>query len=225
MTTATTRRLQGDDGGLTVEMAILTPFLFLLLTGIFEFGLAWRDSLSLSNAVRASARVASSAGDGSTADHQALVALSAALEGLPSTEIEYVIIYDATGGSGANASIDGAVPEVCRTNGSSVSSVGGHPNVCNIYSGEWLRTVFDPDDTSLFEGQTGSATDPRCASGRADRAWCPLEREADQRAAGGPDYVGVYVATNHGWVTGLFGQSGLDMQDNAVMRIEPQFGD
>lgn len=219
------RRLAGDGGGLTLEMAIITPVLFLILVGVLECGLAWRDSLSLSNAVRSSARVASSAGDDSSADHQALVALSSALEGLPSTEIRFVVVYDATGGSGANASIGGAVPEACKSTGATTSSVGGHPGVCNIYSGEWIRTVFDPEDTSPFEGQTGSASNPGCASTRADRAWCPLQREADQRAAGGPDYVGVYVATNHGWVTGAFGESGLDMQDNAVMRIEPQFGD
>jgi hypothetical protein len=211
------QRLRGDEGGLTVEMALLTPLLFLLLAGVFEFGLAWRDSLSISNATRAGARAASSAGDASTADHQALSTLTAGLEGLPETEIDYVIIYDA-------GAADGEVPAACKARGATTNAINGIPNQCNIYGGDWLRDTFDPFDTTLFEGQVGSPSNPQCASGRADWSFCPLRRESSQRAAGGPDYVGVFVKTTHGYVTKVFGSGGMDMEDSAVMRIEPKWG-
>lgn len=214
---ASKSRFFGDEGGVTVEMALVVPFLFLIMAGILEFGLAWRDSLSTSNAVRAAARVVSSAGDASTADHQALVALTSALADVPASEIRFAVIYDA----GVNG---GDVPEQCKSLGASTNAIGGIPNLCNVYGGEWLNTTFDPFNTAPFDGQVGSAGNPRCRSGRADWSFCPLQRESSQRAPGGPDYVGVYVAINHEWVTGVFGASGLDMSDSATMRIEPRWG-
>jgi hypothetical protein len=37
----------------------------------------------------------------------------------------------------------------------------------------------------------------------------------------GPDYIGVWVKTTHGFVTKLFGTS-RSITDNVVMRIEPK---
>jgi Flp pilus assembly protein TadG len=53
-------RVSRDDRGVAaVEAAIITPVLFLLLFGIIEFGLVFKDQLAITSAVRSGARIAS----------------------------------------------------------------------------------------------------------------------------------------------------------------------
>jgi hypothetical protein len=54
------RRTTRNDRGVTaVEAAIVTPIFLLLLVGVIEFGLAFKDQLAITSAVRAGARMAS----------------------------------------------------------------------------------------------------------------------------------------------------------------------
>ena len=54
------RRADGNDRGVTaVEAAIVTPIFMLLIVGVIEFGLAFKDQLAITSAVRAGARIAS----------------------------------------------------------------------------------------------------------------------------------------------------------------------
>lgn len=55
-----TRRATGDRGATAVEAAFVIPILLLLVVGIIEFGLAFKDQLAITSAVRAGARIASS---------------------------------------------------------------------------------------------------------------------------------------------------------------------
>jgi Flp pilus assembly protein TadG len=50
---------RSDRGVAAVEAAIITPIFFLLVIGVIEFGLAFKDQLSITSAVRAGARIAS----------------------------------------------------------------------------------------------------------------------------------------------------------------------
>jgi Flp pilus assembly protein TadG len=53
-------RVRRDDRGVTaVEAAIITPVFMLLIFGIIEFGLVFKDQLAVTSAVRAGARIAS----------------------------------------------------------------------------------------------------------------------------------------------------------------------
>ena len=52
------RRERPDRGAVAVEAALITPVLVLLVFGIIEFGLAFRDWLAVTSAVRAGARTA-----------------------------------------------------------------------------------------------------------------------------------------------------------------------
>ncbi|MHB0977403.1 MAG: TadE/TadG family type IV pilus assembly protein [Candidatus Aquicultorales bacterium] len=54
----TRRRLHDAKGASSVEFAILMPVLILILFGIVEFGLAYRDYLSITHAAREGARLA-----------------------------------------------------------------------------------------------------------------------------------------------------------------------
>lgn len=54
------RRVTWDDRGVAaVEAAIVTPIFLLLVIGVIEFGLAFKDQLAITSAVRAGARIAS----------------------------------------------------------------------------------------------------------------------------------------------------------------------
>jgi len=54
------RRQSRDDRGVAaVEAAIITPVFLLLVIGVIEFGLAFKDQLAVTSAVRAGARIAS----------------------------------------------------------------------------------------------------------------------------------------------------------------------
>lgn len=52
--------VRGDRGVAAVEAAIVTPVFILLVVGVVEFGLAFKDQLAVTSAVRAGARIASS---------------------------------------------------------------------------------------------------------------------------------------------------------------------
>jgi hypothetical protein len=51
--------VRGDRGVAAVEAAIVTPVFILLVVGVVEFGLAFKDQLAVTSAVRAGARIAS----------------------------------------------------------------------------------------------------------------------------------------------------------------------
>jgi hypothetical protein len=51
--------VRGDRGVSAVEAAIVVPVFLLLVVGLVEFGLAFKDQLAITSAVRAGARIAS----------------------------------------------------------------------------------------------------------------------------------------------------------------------
>ena len=51
------RSRQADNGAAAVELALVLPFLLLLLFGIIDFGRAYNARITLSNAARESVRV------------------------------------------------------------------------------------------------------------------------------------------------------------------------
>jgi Flp pilus assembly protein TadG len=56
---ARARRRRGEKGAVAIEAAILTPLLLLLVFGIIEFGMLFKDWLAVTSSVRAGARMAS----------------------------------------------------------------------------------------------------------------------------------------------------------------------
>ncbi len=194
------RRLRGDGGLAIVELAIVVPLLALIAAGTIEFGFAWRDSLTVSNATRAAARVVSNLGTNRLADYEALLTLRAGLATLPAgTTIDGVLIYDAT-------AADGEPPAQCFDSSGAPKSVNG---MCNAYSAA--------DLAGLSLGDFGGTTS--CSSSALDRAWCPTSRQ-DQQSLGLDD-VGVWVQVDRGWLTRIFPGSGITFDNHTVMRIEP----
>jgi hypothetical protein len=85
----------GADGATLVEAAIAVPLFLLFVFGIVEFGLGFKDWLSLNNAAGEAGRVAAAVADGIDADKLALEALEEGLVGDMMPGIEYVEIADA----------------------------------------------------------------------------------------------------------------------------------
>lgn len=221
-------RAHENRGVAIVEAAFITPVFFALVLGIMEGGLYMKDYLSMSNAVRAGARSASAAGADGEADLYTLFDISNEAAALGGNQIQYVVIYKATG-PGASLT---AVNATCAA-GTSVN------NVCNVYyPADIAKAVAQVQEVSaqadaVAAGQTrtlnadkiwfGCLTSGVHANASPDRFWCPGTR-ADARTSNnkaGPDYVGVWMKVNHGWVTKMFGNTST-MTDQSVIQIEPR---
>lgn len=198
------RRAQGDRGAALVEAALITPVFALLLFGIIEYGLTFRDYLTVANASRDGARAASAFGDDTYADYNVLQVIKQSTKGFRPNEIQRVIIFDAGG-------VGGSVLNSSHPAYPCLNAAQGITNICNVYVAADLSRP-----RSDFGCQTGR---------NLDRYWCPAALNGQDgrevRASVGPDYIGVYVQTRHNFITGIFG-SGLNLNDELVMRIEPQ---
>ena len=94
-------RITGNEGGsAVVETAVVLSLLLVLSIGAFEWGMAFRDWLSVSSATREGARVAASAGKFTDADCAVLEATVGSLLSIDEARIQFVDIYkaDSTGG-------------------------------------------------------------------------------------------------------------------------------
>jgi Flp pilus assembly pilin Flp len=87
------KREDKEKGATLVEFALLFGLIVMIALGTFEYGMVFRDSLSVSVAAREGARVAASAANYGDADCVILEATSGALQSLQSGEITEVHIY------------------------------------------------------------------------------------------------------------------------------------
>ena len=188
----TTPHRRRDRGTVLVEAALIMPVLIMLAMGTIEFGMAWRDRLSVQNATRAGARAGATLSTDAQSDYNILQSVKSGL-GTKFTSASMIIVYKAS-------AADGSVPSACLASGS-------QSGACNVYT---------TADLSAASGSFG------CGAGAKDTSWCPTSRNADMLSTNGPDYVGVYVTFAHGMITGSFGNGNLTIKDSAVMRLDPQ---
>lgn len=191
-------RLRGDNGLAVVEFAIVAPLLGLLAAGIIEFGMAWRDNLTVSSATRSAARVVSNLGDFEKSDWQGLQTLEAALNSMEYATLEGVLIYDgsATNGQPSASCFD--------SGGDPQASAAGN---CNFYTASMIASMTAGDFSSSV------------SCGSWDWYFCPItERSTSQ---GTLSDVGVWVRVDRGWFTKMFPGDGITIEDLTVMRVEP----
>jgi Flp pilus assembly protein TadG len=192
-----TRARTGERGAALVEGALVAPLFFLLIFAIFEFGLVFRQYLSMSTASRNATRTASTAGNLGQADYLTLQEIKRSTRAIKDSEITYVVVFKAPS---PTASIeDDTALQPCLT----ASQTG----ICNRY----VVSDFSRPTTDFGNCGTGS-TSP-------DRYWCPSTRNV--AVSGPPDYVGVYVHTRYQAITGIFGRN-YDFGEQTIYRIEPQ---
>jgi len=144
----TARRATRSERGVTlIESAIATPVVLLLIFGVLEFGLLFKDYLSLANGVRDGARQASALGTDVNTDYKVIQSALKRMPAVNVARVKRIVVFKAT-------SADATVPSSCRS--------GPVTNVCNSYSGS---------DFTRPESQfNGGANAP-------DRFWKPASRK------------------------------------------------
>ncbi len=191
-----------ERGANIVEFAIMAPLIALLLMGLLEMGLAWRDSLTVATAARSGARVGSNLGNQRLADYETIQSVLAAMSAIDDDKLEMIIIYD-------GSATDGAIPAACLASGG--TSVA---NVCNAYDNTALATL----DATDFEADP---LDPElCKAGSLDEAWCPKDRTYSSQHTLG--FFGVYVRAKYESITKILPTGDLTLEDTTVMRVEPR---
>jgi Flp pilus assembly protein TadG len=191
-------RARGERGATLVESALITPILLLFIFGIFEFGFAFRDYLTVANATREGVREASVAGNLADTDYRTLRSIQRATAALSTNGLDLVVVFKAT-------SPTDAVPASCAA-GTSV------PNVCNVY----MASDFNVVETDW--GCQSTSNTPPDPIDSPDLNWCPKDRQVS--TGSGLDYVGIYVKATHEYVTGLFGDT-IVFEDQMILKVEP----
>jgi hypothetical protein len=187
-----TGRRRTEGGSAAIETAIVLGLLITLVIGAFEYGMAFRNWLTISSASREGARVGSAAGDlvspipnAGGADCMILEAVSAALQNVPSEEVAEVWIYK----SDASGRVAPAFVNRYRPKQDSDAPVN---LTCNA---AWAR----------FGGNN----------------WPEASRNNDGNGAD-RDWLGVAVIVDDRWETGLLWFRGsVRWRDDTVMRLEP----
>lgn len=189
-----------------VESAIVAPAFFLLIFGVLEAGLAYRDYVTASDAVHEAARIGAIVGpdllgDGSNADFRVLSSLRDDLSGLNSGNIERVVVFRAA--PAVAGPPDAQVPSLCK-DGTAIAGV------CNVYDPVTAFEAVFNADAAFFV----------CTDGTQDSCdWDPAGRD------NGPDpssieYIGVWLKVNRPSLTSLFGDR-WEISQAAILRLEP----
>lgn len=183
-----------ERGAILVELSIVGLFLVTLLAGAFDYGMAWRSGLAVTEGVRAGARVGSSSGNDRNADLDLLLSTQAALKSSGMIDsVQRVVIF--------RSPDNGQVPASCKT---STGQVDG----CNILTGPQLKALLT---TTVLR------TDG-CVEAWSSKGFCPTTRNDIPATA---DSVGIWIRAQHPFLFRLLGTS-QNIERTAVMRIEPR---
>ncbi len=183
----------------------MTPVFFALIFGIMELGLLFRNSLTTNNSAQQGARAASVSGNSPDADYLIIRSVEHGLEAMDLQDLDFIVVFKASGPGDA-------VPAACLTASQTYDPLNAASPACNRYTAaDFFKEIEDP----VTGADTGNF---RCSMTAVDRFWCPSDRESSLSA--GTDYVGIYVQTNHDFVTGFF-SDGRDLSETRIIRLEP----
>jgi hypothetical protein len=184
----------GERGATLVEAAMVYALLFIALFAVVEFGLAFKDWLSVSHAAREGARAGATYGNDPLADIQILRDIERTLSPAGIASGIQVSIFDASPGGPAN-SYTYAPGTDCGSN-----PPPGDPPLPGCC--DWLpcpepyRTTYDPLNFN----------------------WNPADRDVEAPIL---DRIGVEVEFTHLWLTNYFVGSS-DFTTSTDFQIEPQ---
>ena len=190
------RTSEQERGANLVEFAIVVPIIILVVIGILEVGVAFRDLLTVSNAAKEGVRIVAAMGDDPMADCVAITkTASAVASSVPLANLIDIAIFRAD--EDGNQTGD---TNTYRLRG------GGDPAECGDWTPDPTRDPTHPSwDWSPLDRQVVFGLDP------SDPEYRPL------------DIVGVRVRYTHNWITGFPPFTGSFVIDEAtVSRIEPE---
>lgn len=204
----------------------MTPVFLLFIFGILEFGLVYRDYLTVGDATTVGARIGSivgpgladvqvSDGSGSTTtveangDFAAMMAVREDLAAIPIDWIDRIVIFEADRPSQQTSPIE-QVPSNCK----SATPLPTNRDGCNIYDPReafiHLEGEIDNADIAYFTCVGGG--DPACGWDPNDRANGPKTTDID--------YLGVYIKIDRPYITGIFGDD-FTIEQAHILRLEP----
>ncbi len=192
-----TAKTRNERGASLVEGVLVAPLFFLMIFTVFEFGLVFRQYLTVSSADRNATRTASAAGNAAQADYLTLQAIVRSTRAISSSELRSIVIFKATGPKSSITTDSSLIP--CLT--------ASQANLCNRYVASDLTRP-----STQFGDCTASSSTP-------DRFWCPTSRKI--AASAPPDYVGVYITSRYDSITGIFGKN-FNFSEQTIYRLEPQ---
>jgi Flp pilus assembly protein TadG len=201
------RRCSGDDGSILAELALITPFMIVLVLGILEFGTAYRERSNLSSALRSAARIEAGTGAGRSADYLALQSFYAQMSQAKNLTVNKVVVFKTTSSTGA------PLDPTCFT-----SSSGSSANACSVYTWSQVTQIGQDSGGTVLSNNFGTSG-TTCSGTAWDVNWCPLNRQVQQSDP--PDFVGVYASATYNSLTGLLPTT-VTMTDQAVYRIDPE---
>lgn len=198
------RRSDDDRGAALLETLLVFPVVMVLILGIFEFGLIYRDVLTANEAVGTGARSGAVIGPrltatGATADYVIMRSVRESLGSIPTEWIDHVVVFkaNAPGAGGPLAQ----VPAACRAG----SPVAGR---CNVYDPQAAFLAVQSGNAAYFECPGG----PACSWEAADRKNGPQVADIE--------YLGVYIRMERPYVSGIFGDV-FTSEQAVVVRLEP----
>jgi hypothetical protein len=220
------QRCRGSRGASLIEAAVMTPVFLLLVFGIIEFGVVYRDYLTIGDATTVGARIGSITGPGladvrvsdgaggtvtveANGDFAAMMAVREDLAAIPIDWIDRIVIFEGDKPSQQTTPVN-QVPAFCKN----TASIPANGPGCNIYEPreafEHLEGTIDSADLDYFK--CVSSSDPACG-------WNPDTR------ANGPttddiDYFGIYIKIDRPYLTGIFGDD-FTIEQAHILRLEP----
>lgn len=182
-------------GAALVELAFAALFLATISAGAYDYGMAYRQALSVNEAARTGVRTGSALGKNPQADYYALSGAQAALAASNALdEVQKVVIYKST-------TVDGNVPTICTT------ATTNTTEMCNMITGDQFRAMT----AASFDATSG------CFTAATIKNWCPKDRNNIQITA---DYYGIWIQSKYLHQFKIIKSSTLITRD-AVMRLEP----
>jgi len=203
-------------GAVLVESALVFGLLFTIIFGIVEFGLQFKDSLAISNAVRAGARSASAGSRVSSYNVLAVNAVTTGQAAVGNAAPQVLWIYKADPATGypVGDSPAGSFTSCTYCERYSWDSVGK----------QWTCTSGCDTTQSLpypalsWPSTGSSAAQYACVT--APGGFTPTSGTNTSGQYAGPDSIGIYLKILHKNVTGFFGST-VTLSDHAVARLEP----
>lgn len=186
-------------GAALLEMALLAPFLLLLLFGVAEFSFQFVTANRLGNAAATAGRVGSSSGSTADADRNIMLTLQASLpERLRQDVVQVVVFRSNATGSMATSCANPATPQGGGQSGGALA--------CNVYGGALLRLTPAALAATNFDA--------------LDNNWEPETRADRLVTTSGPDYIGVRVVIDSDTLTDTF-WSDVRIIRQTIYRIAP----
>jgi hypothetical protein len=183
-----------ERGATLVEAAVSYGILFLALFAVVEFGMVFKDWLSVSQATREGARAGATFGDDLSTDIKVLDGVEDALVPHGWSAGDEVRVFRANNPSGSESQLYTYSPGFDCSDPTNIFP----PGDCCDWSPcpELNRTLYQVP------------------------GWDPRDRDITAPIT---DRIGVSIDMTHAWITGFIGTGTIDLSTTTDFQLEPQF--